>query len=110
MGGAGTVRGDYMILVRWLVQGRLAVALTAVLMVAAVVAPMDPGSVSAVPLTMAVLAVAACLRAWCWIVRRPSRAPAAARIVRIELERKPARQCDPDAAGHVRPRAPGVRR
>ncbi|HEY7008909.1 MAG TPA: DUF6412 domain-containing protein [Jatrophihabitantaceae bacterium] len=96
--------------VRWSVQGRLAVVVTAAVMLAASVAPMGPGTVPAVPLAMAILVVAACVVAWRWVVRRPSLAPAASHSARVDLGRNPVRQCDPDAAGHVRPRAPGARR
>jgi hypothetical protein len=95
--------------VRWLAKERLAAVLTAGL-VLAVVTPVGPGPISAVPLAVAVLAVAVCLAACSLFVRRPTLTPAGWPTARIDLERSPVRQCDPDSAGHVRPRAPGSAR
>ena len=81
---------------RWLVAAQLLIALYAPL----------AGAPAAIPLA-AVLIVALAVAA---VVALDARMEPATRVVvgtaRFSA-RRPARQCDPDAAGHVRPRAPG---
>ena len=81
----------------WLVAAQLLVALCA---------PLAGAPGAAIPLAAVLIAALAVVL----VVALDSRLEPATRVVFSTARfnaRRPVRQCDPDAAGHVRPRAPG---